>query len=200
MKYPAEHKVNTRRRVLQEAAKAIRAEGVERMGVASVMAGAGLTVGGFYAHFKSKDDLVAEAVNFMFEERYAAFFETREAEEPRAALCRFVQAYLSMRHRNSSVGGCPLPVLAGEVAHLPKPARERFVLGFERLTATLARLLEALGTKNAPATARMTIAEMMGALALARVTRDAGEAETLLQNTQRSVEQKLGLTVPAPPA
>jgi TetR/AcrR family transcriptional regulator, transcriptional repressor for nem operon len=193
MKYRAEHKANTRRRVLQEAAKAIRTEGVERMGVASVMAAAGLTVGGFYAHFKSKDDLVAEAVNFMFEERYSTFFETHEAGEPRAALIRFVHAYLSMRHRNSMVGGCPLPVLAGQLPHLPKPARERFLFGFERLTATLARFLEALDVKDAAPTARMAIAEMMGALSLARITRDDQEAEALLQNMQRSMQQKLGL-------
>jgi TetR/AcrR family transcriptional repressor of nem operon len=191
MKYPAEHKTNTRRRVLQEAAKAIRTEGIERMGIASVMAAAGLTVGGFYAHFKSKDDLVAEAVNFMFEERYAAFFETTDTPEPRAALVRFVRAYLSMRHRNSTVAGCPLPVLAGQAAHLPKPARERFVSGFERLTSTVARLLEALGTADAAPIARMIIADMMGALALARVTRDDGEAEALLVNTRRSLEQRL---------
>jgi len=195
MKYPTEHKSNTRRRVLQEAAKAIRTEGIERMGIASVMAAAGLTAGGFYAHFKSKDDLVAEAVNFLFEERYATFFETDDALEPRAALARMVRVYLSMRHRNSTVGGCPLPVLAGQVVHLPKPARERFFLGFERLTATVARLLEALGTHDAAATARMTIAEMMGALSLARVTRDDSEAEALLENTRRLLEQRLGLTI-----
>jgi len=195
MKYPAEHKANTRRRILQEAAKAVRTEGIERMSVASVMAAAGLTVGGFYAHFKSKDDLVAEAVNFMFEERYITLFEPDEAGEPRAALFRFVQRYLSMRHRNSAVGGCPLPVLAGEFPHLPTLAREHFSWGFERLTATLARFLEALGTQDATGTARMALAEMMGALSLARVTRDEGQADALLNNTRRSLEQKLGLTL-----
>jgi TetR/AcrR family transcriptional repressor of nem operon len=194
VKYPVEHKSNTRRRVLQEAAKAIRTDGIERMGIAPVMAAAGLTVGGFYAHFKSKDDLVAETVNFMFEERYAAFFETGDTPEPRAALARLVRAYLSMRHRNSTVGGCPLPVLAGQVPHLPKPARERFFRGFERLTAIVARLLQALGSVDAAATARITIAEMVGALSLARVTRDDAEAQALLENTRRSIEHKLGLT------
>jgi TetR/AcrR family transcriptional repressor of nem operon len=194
MKYPVEHKSNTRQRVLQEAAKAICTDGIERMGVAQVMAAAGLTVGGFYAHFKSKDDLVAETVNFMFQERYAAFFETGHTPEPRAALARLVRAYLSMRHRNSTVDGCPLPVLAGQVPHLPKPARERFFRGFERLTAIVARLLEALGSADAAATARLTIAEMVGALSLARVTRDDAEAQALLENTRHSIEHKLGLT------
>jgi hypothetical protein len=102
---------------------------------------------------------------------------------PRVALARLVRAYLSMRHRNSTVSGCPLPVWPVRVAHPPKPARERSFLGFERLTATVAHLLEALGTVDARATARIVIAEMMGALSLARVTRDDGEAEALLDMT-----------------
>ena len=68
MRYDAEHKSKTRQRVLKEAAKAIRAEGPHQISVASVMAEAGLTHGGFYAHFASKDDLVAAAIDQMFAE------------------------------------------------------------------------------------------------------------------------------------
>jgi TetR/AcrR family transcriptional repressor of nem operon len=64
MRYDDNHKERTRARVLAEAAAAIRSKGAERVGVAEVMAGAGLTHGGFYAHFKSKDDLVTEAVTY----------------------------------------------------------------------------------------------------------------------------------------
>jgi len=69
MRYGSEHKAQTRSRVVQEAAAAIRSDGVERIGVAQIMARAGLTHGGFYAHFESKDDLVAQAVEYMFEDR-----------------------------------------------------------------------------------------------------------------------------------
>ncbi|MGI4879673.1 MAG: TetR/AcrR family transcriptional regulator, partial [Janthinobacterium lividum] len=74
MRYDGEHKAQTRERVLKEAAAAIRSEGVDRIGIAQVMARAGLTHGGFYAHFTSKDDLVTQAIDYMFEDRYAAFF------------------------------------------------------------------------------------------------------------------------------
>jgi|ERR1700678_4141513 TetR/AcrR family transcriptional repressor of nem operon len=195
MKYPVEHNANTHRRVLQEAAKAICTEGIEHMGIASVMAAAGLTVGGFYAHFKSKDHLVEEAVNLMFEERYAKFFDISAISDPREALRRWVSAYLSMRHRNSTLRGCPLPMLAGQVPHLPKAARERFYLGFERLTASVERLLEAIHIAEAAENARLAIAEMVGALSLARITRDDGEAEALLRNSRETLERRFGLSI-----
>jgi len=71
MRYDDNHKERTRARVLAEAAAAIRGKGAERVGVSEVMAGAGLTHGGFYAHFKSKDDLVAQAITYMFDASYA---------------------------------------------------------------------------------------------------------------------------------
>src|ERR1700712_3518781 len=101
MRYDTEHKAKTRELVLQQASAAIRAQGPDRVGVAAIMAGVGLTHGGFYAHFKSKDDLVAQAIGHMFDERYAAFLERLDTPDPQTALIRFVKAYLSMRHREA---------------------------------------------------------------------------------------------------
>jgi len=193
MKYPSDHKANTRKRVLQEAARAIRAEGADGIAIAPVMAAAGLTVGGFYAHFKSKDDLIAEAVNFMFDERYASFFTHIDIPDPRQALTRFVDYYLSMRHRDATTGGCPIPTLAGQVPSLPPAARERFVLAVERLTDAVAGLLEATEVEDARAVSASAMAEMIGAVSLARLTRDASKAEGLLNTARDSVKRKLGL-------
>jgi len=193
MKYPSDHKANTRKRVLQEAARAIRAEGADGIAIAPVMAAAGLTVGGFYAHFKSKDDLIAEAVNFMFDERYASFFTRIDIPDPRKALTRFVDYYLSMRHRDATTGGCPIPTLAGQVPSLPPAARERFVLAVERLTDAVAGLLEATEVEDARAVSASAMAEMIGAVSLARLTRDASKAEGLLNTARDSVKRKLGL-------
>src|SRR5262249_17331392 len=86
MRYDDNHKERTRARVLTEAAAAFRSKGVERVGVAEVMAGAGLTHGGFYAHFKSKDELVAHAVTHMFDASYAWLLRHTEGREPEDAL------------------------------------------------------------------------------------------------------------------
>src|SRR5687768_11600573 len=100
MRYDRDHKARTRQKVLAEAAAAIREMGPDRIGVARLMAAAGLTHGGFYAHFKSKDALVAEAITEMFEQGYQAFLLATSGVDPAAGLARFVDGYLSSRHRD----------------------------------------------------------------------------------------------------
>jgi len=195
MKYPDDHKAKTRERVLREASRAIRVEGADRMSIAAVMKAAGMTVGGFYAHFDSKDDLIAEAVNFMFVERYAEFFEHLSEPDPREALNRFVEFYLSMRHRNAASGGCPIPALAGQAPSLPPAARDRFLLAVERLTRGVAGRLEAMGIAGAREIATAAMAEMIGTIILARLNRSEEEAKSMLETTLHSVKTKLGLTV-----
>ena len=107
MRYDAEHKARTRERVLKEAVKAIRASGPGRLGVAGVMQSAGLTHGGFYAHFESKDDLVMAAVAEMFGGAHGAFERRTEGLQPRDALRDYVRFYLSRAHRDARDGGCP---------------------------------------------------------------------------------------------
>jgi TetR/AcrR family transcriptional repressor of nem operon len=191
MRYSSDHKAETRERVLKEAATAIRRDGVDRVGVAQVMGAAGLTHGGFYAHFASKDDLVAQAVEFMFQDRYAAFFDGLEEVEPRDALTRFVDRYLSMRHRDARDAGCPIPVLAGQLPHLPEAAQARFVTAVERLTDAVASLLRRLGAAEVEAVSSAVIAEMVGAVALARVHADDAKAEAMLASVRESVKAKL---------
>ena len=193
MRYDGEHKARTRERVLKEAAAAIRADGPDRVGVAAVMARAGLTHGGFYAHFGSKEDLLSEAVGYMFKDRYATFFADIDVIEPRAALRRFVDYYLSMRHCAARDSGCPIPILSGEMNRLPVAAQERFGAAVERLTGAVATLLERAGIDDARARAVSAIAEMVGAVALARLQADGGKAEDLLAAVRGSVERKFDL-------
>src|SRR5712672_826218 len=138
MRYDSEHKERTRQRVLSEAAAAIRTHGPDGIGVAALMSKAGLTHGGFYAHFKSKDDLVAQAISRMFEDSKAMFLRSTEGREPTEGLARFLDYYLSPRPRDEATRGCPLPRLSGELARLPIPARERFAAGAARLTGQIA--------------------------------------------------------------
>src|SRR5262245_56464481 len=130
MRYDAEHKERTRQRVLTEAAAAIRAHGPDGIGVAALMSKAGLTHGGFYAHFKSKDDLVAQAIGQMFEEARERFHVNTDDPDPAAALCKYIDIYVSSRHRDSPERGCPLPALSGDLARMSAPARKRFTAGF----------------------------------------------------------------------
>src|SRR5262249_2927526 len=116
MRYQSEHKEQTRQRVLAEAAAAIRESGPDGIGVAAIMAKAGITHGAFYAHFQSKDDLVAQAISRMFEESSEKFLRRTENLPAAAALANYLDMYLSTRHRDAPQSGCPLPSLSGEVA------------------------------------------------------------------------------------
>jgi TetR/AcrR family transcriptional repressor of nem operon len=193
MRYDDNHKARTRARVLAEAAAAIRSKGVERVGVAEVMGGAGLTHGAFYAHFDSKDDLVAQAITHMFDASHAWFLKHTEGREPADALSNYVDAYLASSHARDRAHGCPIAALSGDLPNLPELARARFTDGTERFVAGFAKLLKAYGAKNADALAWSAMAEMVGALALSRTVSDPERAAEILRNSRAMVRSRIGL-------
>lgn len=193
MRYDNEHKARTRERILNEAAKAIRASGPEGVSVGGLMKKAGLTHGGFYAHFGSKDELVAEAIRQMFGGPYGNFAALTDGKPPAEALSAYVDFYLSARHRDARDRGCPLPALSGDVARMPAAARARFGEGAERLRKAIAGLLEAMGRDDGETLAASAIAEMVGAIALARATDDPVRSDAILAATRSTLRNRLGL-------
>jgi TetR/AcrR family transcriptional repressor of nem operon len=200
MRYDGDHKQKTRERVLKEAAKAIRAEGPHRIAVAGVMAKAGLTHGGFYAHFQSKDALVAAAIDTMFAEAARRFSrETVEAggpQSPQAKLSRYIDFYLSAGHRDTRMTGCPLPALAADLPRLASASRARYGQGVAALTALLADALGAMGRADAPALAASALSELVGALSLARAVADPHQSDLILDASRIAVKRRLGLETP----
>jgi TetR/AcrR family transcriptional regulator, transcriptional repressor for nem operon len=192
MRYTENHKERTRLRVLGEAAAAIRTKGAERVSVAEVMAAAGLTHGGFYAHFDSKDEMVAQAITHMFDVMHGRFLSLTEGREPAAAIARYVDFYLSASHRLERASGCPVATLSGDLPNLSDRARERFTDGTERWAAALAKLAKKLGAKDAEAIAWSAIAEMAGALALSRTVSDE-RAAAILRNSRAIVKARFGV-------
>ena len=193
MRYSDSHKERTRLRVLGEAAAAIRTKGAERVSVAEMMAAAGLTHGGFYAHFESKDDLIAQAITHMFDAAYNDLFLClTEGREPAAAIASYVDSYLSPAHRLERANGCPIPTLSGDLPNLSERARARFTDGTDRVVAGLAKLAKKLGAKNAEALAWSALAEMAGALALSRTVSDK-RAEAILRNSRANVKARFGV-------
>jgi len=193
MRYDAEHKQRTREKVLRAATKAIRADGPHRLGVADVMAKAGLTHGGFYAHFESKDDLIVAAIGQMFDDSRARMQAETGEREPRQALSSYIDFYLSAKHRDASTG-CPLPTLAGDLPRLSKPARACFSAGVNRLRGMLAEKLEAIGGLDNPAQAAGSmLAELVGALSLARAEADTALSDTILANSRHALKARFGL-------
>ena len=193
MRYDADHKERTRERVLEEAVRAIRKEGPGKLGVASVMAEAGLTHGGFYAHFKSRDELMLAAIGQMFGEVRGLFEKRTEGLSPKEALRAYIGFYLSRTHRDMRDGGCPLPVLSSDLPRMNDDARQQFAGGVNRLTDAIQRLLEELGRRDAAALASSALAEMIGAVAIARAMAGGEPSDAILARSRAAVFKRLGL-------
>lgn len=157
-----EKKAHTRERILAAASAALLQRGPAEPSVGEVMGAAGLTVGGFYAHFESKDALMLEVFQQMLcqrRERVAQFDPAVPAHERRTLLAAF---YLSRKHRDASEQGCPLPSSVGELARMPEGFRAVLAEHVELMTAQLA------GSPEEADQALADIALMVGGLALAR--------------------------------
>jgi TetR/AcrR family transcriptional repressor of nem operon len=193
MRYDKAHKEKTRRRVLQAAAKAIRLEGPHRVGVAAVMAKAGLTHGGFYAHFESKDDLIASAIGQMFDELVERLEQRVSEQPPNAALRAFIEHYLSLAHRDAVATGCPIPVLAPELRRIGRPARQRFSEGVAKITEIIADRLRVLGRAEPETDASSMMAELIGALSLSRAEPDPQRSAMILEGSRRALLSRFRL-------
>ena len=193
MRYDNQHKQQTRLRVLEAAADAIRADGPERISVASVMARAGLTHGGFYAHFDSKEMLVAATIDFMFDRDEGKFVETTKGRSASEALAVFVDFYLSIGHCGRGGRGCAMASLVSDLPHLDPTARERFTRGAQRLHGRLMEVLERAGVDDARSLALTLRSAMVGALAMARAQNNLADGDAILQATRVDVLQRLGI-------
>jgi TetR/AcrR family transcriptional repressor of nem operon len=163
------------------------------VGVAGVMKKAGLTHGGFYAHFASKEELVAEAIAAMFAGPYSHFEQRTEGLEPSEGLAAYVDFYLSPRHRDARDRGCPLPALSGDLARMGPAARERFAAGAEGLRRAVAGLLTAMGKADPEPLAASAIAEMVGAMSLARAVGDSARSDEILRASRDALKRRLGV-------
>lgn len=186
------HKERTRARILDEAAQAMREHGHEGIGVASLMKRAGLTHGGFYAHFRDRDDLVAAAIDRMFEDSAAMLARHLKPDDPNRGLLSLIDHYLSDAHREKVAKGCPIAALGSEAARLPSAGRERFGAGVERFQAAIAETLSELGIGDPAEQAWSMVTEMVGALTLARATSDARQAGLILAHSREQLKRRLG--------
>ncbi|AMG59815.1 TetR/AcrR family transcriptional regulator [Pantoea vagans] len=182
-------KAQTRQRILDEAARVMRETGTEGIGVAALMKRVGLTHGGFYAHFASREQLVEEVLKHMFAEA-DTFKPAQAVTQPAQQLIDFIDSYLSETHRNAPAQGCPLAALVSEVAHLPQPTRQIFAQGFNTMHIHLTQILNELRLPDADALASSMMAELVGALALARACPDAEQASLLLQRSRAALKQR----------
>lgn len=198
MRYPPEHKLESRDRIVDAAARQIRAKGPDGIVIADVMAAAGLTHGGFYAHFNSKDALIADAVSAMFADAKRSADDLDQAladadADVRVPLRAYLENYLSPAHREGVDRGCPLPSLATEMSRTDSPARENFVEGLQRMTQRIESALARLGYDRPEASAKAAVAEMVGALGLSRAIGNTIPSDQFLRDCLDDLVTRLRL-------
>jgi len=187
MRYSKDHKQATRQRILEAAGRRFKRDGIDASGVAGVMSDAGLTNGAFYAHFKSKEDLVAN----VLAEQLRAQRESFDAQpSDRAGLEAFVRAYLSPEHRDQFADGCPSAALLDEIARRPTATRDAFTGEVMGVVDDIASRLDPTDVEAARADALTVFGLMVGTLQLARALTDRQLSDQLLA---RGVEAALKL-------
>jgi AcrR family transcriptional regulator len=179
MRFEKGHKAATRQRIVETAARKFRKEGIAAVGIAGLMADAGLTHGGFYAHFESKEALVREAVGAALDETRARMDRAAEAQ---AGIEGLIRRYLRPSHRDTPESGCAIAALAAEIARHDPATRAAFGARVEMFVTRLEGLLPALTGAERRRTAVGILAVMLGALQLSRVVVDAEASDDILQS------------------
>src|SRR5215467_7831906 len=177
MRKSREEAAQTRRRIVDTASCEFRKCGIIATGLNDLMKAAGLTHGGFYKHFASKDQLVAEATT-------AALDALLEGMAAQPTVSAAVAAYLSTRHRDNPASGCPLAAIGSELSRSDREARDGATAGFVRLVDILAGKA---GTAEARRRALVAAATMIGAVTMSRMVTDPELSAEILREAEKTL-------------
>lgn len=177
---PASRKEITHERIVEVAARAIRRSGYDGTGVADIMKEAGLTHGGFYAHFPSREALLAEAADRAGSEAVALSEQIAASVPPEQALPSMVRAYLSKEHREAIETGCPVSALGSEMPRQAPVVRRAATRRIKEMIDVVARQLPDWGQTGSHEQALMIVATMVGTMVLARAVDDPKLSDSFL--------------------
>jgi TetR/AcrR family transcriptional repressor of nem operon len=187
MRYSAEQKKQTRERIVRAAARRFRSRGSQGVGIGDFMRDLHLTHGGFYRHFRSKEDLFVEAFEQGTSEIHQRLTVAIENAPPGGELKALIDAYLDIGHCEDAADGCPVAALATELAR--RPPRSRARLSFERIllerTQKMANYMPGATEEERVRKARMLMSGMAGTLTIARVITDETRKRKFLDDAKK---------------
>jgi TetR/AcrR family transcriptional regulator, transcriptional repressor for nem operon len=192
MGYSQTHKAETHAKLVKLAGRVLRKNGPERLAVVELMHAAGLTHGGFYAHFKSREVLLVEALGGIFEEAQQKYHQLGDGLTPRHALTNFIDAYVSSAHRDS-LSGCPIVTLGSDFPRQSRAFRTTFNSGVKNLVSILAGWIDAAGIPNSEALATSILSAMAGTIGVARAVSDKRLSDDVLKTTRETIKRRLSL-------
>lgn len=181
MKVSREQMIENRRRILDVASGLFREKGFDAVSVSEVMKAAGLTHGGFYGHFSSKDDLIAATI------AHALYSDDNSTLDLRA----YLEGYLAPKHRNSPARGCPTAGLAADIRHQTQAARAAMSTGLQAQIERMAKALPKVEASERRRAAIGTWAAMVGAVILSRAIDDDTLSDEILEQTRVWIEERL---------
>jgi TetR/AcrR family transcriptional regulator, transcriptional repressor for nem operon len=188
-RYGNDHKATTRRAIVESSGRRFKLDGIDGSGIATLMKDAGLTNGAFYAHFSSKDELVATTLAYQLEMQRAAL---KTVAVDRDGVDAFVRFYLSPGQRDDRAGGCPSAALLDEVARCSGAARAAYTAGITALVDDIAAVLAPEDPASARPRTWSTIASLIGTLQMARALDDQTLSDAVLDHGIDSAMRLLG--------
>ena len=184
-----EQKLRTRKRIVEVASRGLLRTGANGMSVVNLMKLAGLTHGGFYSHFESRDDLVIEAFTLAMDRTVSRWNKLKEKGP--VGIDVIVEWYLSGSHRDAPAQGCALPSLGADIARWRPEAREAFSTKLEEMIDALAHWLSRESEKDRRRVAIGALATMLGSVVLARATADETLSDNILEAGRCAVRDQM---------
>ncbi len=185
MPYSEEHKQRSRQKILKSALMLFTRKGFDNVSINEVMADAGMTRGAFYAHFKSKGELYAEAVLAV------TVGNNNQDGEQEAVLTALISGYLSRQHVNQERGACPLAFLATDIATRDDDVRDAYTKAYKGFVNLVSRQLPSKHEKANSDTALAFLALLIGGVAVSRAINDDATVERILAACRHSAEQMI---------
>ena len=187
MRYSKDHKSQTHARIVKRASVKLRERGAHGIGVADLMKEAGLTHGGFYAHFPSREALVIEAFTHAMDRSTERWRKLSAETAPERRLSTIVDTYLTATHRDDPGHGCAVPALGAEIAREGIKTRRAFAGRLEQMVDMLAAQYQGAPRKEARKQAMAALATMMGSLVMARVAGTTEFSDEILKSGRDAV-------------
>src|SRR6266567_6276662 len=184
MRYRPEHKAEVHRKIVKDASRRVRAEGLTGAAVAAVMRDTGLTHGGFYKHFGSKNDLLLESLHEAFREIGDTLVGAAKQSHREAAWKAIVKAYLSPEYCDHAERGCPLTTLAPELARADKAMRDQILAELVNYKDRMIPFMPGRRTANKERAFFVIFSTMVGAVEIARMLPDRVAQEKVLASTR----------------
>jgi TetR/AcrR family transcriptional repressor of nem operon len=184
MRYKPEHKANIRNAIVSDASRRFLAEGVNGPGVASVMRDAGLTHGGFYKHFRDRNELLVEATGEAFRLMGARLLHVARQAPPGAAWKALITEYLSPKHCDHAEEGCPLAALAPELARTKGSLKKRISAAMREYKDALVPFMPGGSPAERERAFFLIFSTMIGSIEIARMIPDPDARKQILSNTR----------------